>query len=234
MPTPDPKGLAAAATDPAAYATTMAAIAIDRLGTECLAWHPATIRLELEDALSASIPPVNLERLYAAATLLSSGRFYRELPLFCNLARVLSGGSVDPTLWTPPGAVECAWAITEALLLAPPEDGDAAPFADDVRAYLGMVLDDEGFLEAPDVLRLALRGPEYAATRRAASAQAAANPEVGAAARELQAHRRDDVESSIRAGLRRLLAQLEALPLEHGDASALAAAIADRTRLEEP
>lgn len=224
----DPGSPAAALLDPASHAATLAVVAIDLLGIECMTWHPETIRLELLAETGVDTPKPNLERLYAAATLLTSDSFYKRLPTFCNVARVLSGGSVDPNFWTPPGALECAWAITESLLLAPPEDADAAPFDDDIRAYLGMVLDDEGFMDAPDVLAIALRSPEHAAARRSAAAHAATDPTVGDAAREMQRRRRGEMEATLRASLDLLVAQIEALKLENGDAAALSARLAGR------
>jgi hypothetical protein len=85
MPTTEQKkraGLAEALRDPESFATTLAAIFLDEYGTTGLSWAPETIAMELRDDFGVEPPPANFGRLMAGITLLTTDRFYKELPTF--------------------------------------------------------------------------------------------------------------------------------------------------------
>lgn len=203
--------------DPESFATTLVTLFVDRFGTGALSWAPETARMEVADAAGGHVPPANFDRLMAGIVVVTTDRFYKNLHDFIHLANVLSGDAFDPTTFEPADAADCAWGITEALLLGPPEDDDAEPFVDDVRHYLWHVLDAEGFLKAPDVLRLALGPDRY----QQASNDWADDPQLWGDVQKNQAQKTDEINALVRDGLGRLLAQVEALPLTHGDATDL-------------
>jgi hypothetical protein len=224
MPTTEQRrraGLAEALRDPESFATTLAAIFLDEYGTTGLSWAPETIAMELRDDFGVEPPPANFGRLMAGITLLTTDRFYKELPTFVTLCNVLSGDSVNPGMWDPADALECAWGITEALLLGPPEDGDDEPFCDDIRYYVGHVLHDEGILDPPDVLQIALREPPHRRALEQAARHAAADPRIGDAIKRLEVHKTQEITDNVRDSLDRLITQVQGLSLSNGDTAGL-------------
>jgi hypothetical protein len=133
------------------------------------------------------------------------------------LANVLAGDEFDPSVFDPADSAECAWAITEALLLSPPDDDDPEPFSPEVRTYVGKVLRDEGYVTPPDVLKIALDG-DFAEHVRYSFAD---DPEMFSGIHDVQAGKTQEIESVIREGLSELLDQLKALPLQHGSVAEL-------------
>src|SRR5690606_17234680 len=121
-------------------------------------WHPDTIRLELAEELRLPlqrVPPWNGAKLNAAIGLLTSDDFLRRPKRFIAYCNILSNqGDFRPDLFDPADADECAWGITEALLLRAPLETDE-PFSEEIRYYLGAALQREGIKEPPDVLKLA-------------------------------------------------------------------------------
>jgi hypothetical protein len=196
----------------------------DPPGSNCYTWHPATILLEVRDDFGVELPRPSFDRLMAGIHLVTSDAFYKNLPTFIEVANVLSGGLYDPTTWDPADATECAWGITEALLLGPPDDEDEEPFADPIRAYVGAVLDREGILDPPDVLRIATRKGGLGQSARVLSG--IDNPATAEAIKRTEAAKVGEITDHVRANLRMLVGQLEALDLAHGDARALAGKLA--------
>lgn len=196
--------------DPAMLATPLACLFVDRYGTAALNWDPETVWLEVRDDFGA-VPEASLHRLMAAVTILTTDLFSSHLPSFVSLCNVLSGDLLDPGMWDPADAAECAWGITEALLLDPGEGDD--PFAPEIQAYVREACRWEGLLDPPDVLRIG--GP---IGHPAWAADPAIGPQVWASA----AARGAAVTDYVRSRLRLLVDQVEGLPLESGDARDLA------------
>ena len=159
------------------YATVLFAIYFDEFGDEdvededelaqgedgkkeryaaCLTWAPETIRRSIYDAFQVQLPQANLDKLMAAIMLITTDQFYRHGRTFIQLCNILSGDTFDPSVFDPATTFECAWGITEAMLLAPPKPENGEPFSDDIRRYIGVVCDNEGILDPPDILGLAL------------------------------------------------------------------------------
>jgi hypothetical protein len=190
----------------------------------CYTWHPSTILLEVRDDFGIELPRANFDRLMAGIHLVTSDAFYKSPPTFVEICNVLNGGLYDPSTWDPADALECAWGITEAMLLAPPDANDDEPFSPEVRAYIGAALDHEGILDPPDVLRIAIRN---GGNNQAAKIYSRfADPEVREAIARTEAAKVGEINDRIKSNLRTLVAQLEALQLAHGDARALAGRLA--------
>lgn len=198
-------------TDPEAFATTLLVMGLDHYGPELLTWHPETIKLEIQDDFGIKLPKANFDRLLAAITVVTTDLFFKNLPRFIQLANVLAFDDFQPDEFEPADSMECAWAITEALLLSPPDDDDAEPFSLDIRKYIGFVLHEEGFTQAPDVLRLAVK--DYANT---VTYDFTDDPEMFAAVNDVQTGKKEQVESTLRMCLKELMAQLADLKLRNG------------------
>jgi hypothetical protein len=189
----------------------------------CYAWHPATILLDVRDDFGVELPRGNFDRLMAGIHLVTSDAFYKSVPTFIEICNVLSGGLYDPATWDPADALECAWGITEAMLMSPPDDDDNEPFSREIRAYIGAALDQEGILDPPDVLRIAIRGKEH---ELAAQVAAQFDDATRGAITRTEAAKVGEINDRIKSNLRTLIGQLGALHLAHGDAGALAGKLA--------
>lgn len=139
------------------FASVLLTLFLDKFGIEALDWDPATITLEIEEEFDVELPQLALDKLLVAIQILTTDKFFKSLPDFVTFCNVLGGDTYRPDMWDPADAEEVAWGITEALLISLPEDDDKEPFTDEVRGYVGAVLDSEGIINAPDILRIALR-----------------------------------------------------------------------------
>ena len=179
---------------------------------ECLQWHPAALRMEFEETYGLRLPSLTFDRLMAGVAVLTTDFFFQDVSRFIQLANVLSGSEFNPEEFDPADSVECAWAITEALLLRPPDEEDQEPFSDDVRRYVGLVLRNEGFVNPPDVLRIAIDGDLSDQVRTDYSD----NPELFSVIYQVQLGKKEEVETVLREGLAELFEQLKSLPLKNG------------------
>lgn len=184
-----------------------------------LSWAPETIVSELSDRLGMPIPSRAVDRLMAAIMLVKSDDFYESVPSFISICNVLSGSHLEVEHFDPADAGECAWGITEAMLLAPPAPDDPEPFSDEVRTYVGHVLDMEGIITPPDVLRIGIRSKPN--TDLDVSSDWSDDPEMFAAIRSRDKDRGDDLRALLRERLSMLLRELESLPLVHGQTAQL-------------
>lgn len=200
--------------------------ALDTYGTECLEWHPTTLKMEIESDFKVRLPKKNFDKLLAAIAILTTDLFFKDAARFVMLANVLAGDDFEPDEFEPADAAECAWAVTEALLLVPPDEEDPEPFSEDVRRYIGHVLKDEGFVRPPDILRIALDGDTSSMVDGLYSGDAEVYGQIGATQKAKTA----EIETIIRDGLRELVEQLQALPLKEGSTAELTKKISENIR----
>jgi len=199
---------------------------LDRFGTEALSWDPGTIALEVEDEFEVELPQSVFDKLMAAINILTTDSFYRSLPDFIIICNTLSGDTYRPDTFDPADSVEIAWGMTEGLLIAPPEDAELEPFSEEIRAYVGAVLDNEGVINAPDILKIAIRRANVSD----AANQFSDDPEMFSAIYEVEAAKTDEINNIIREKAIMLIEQLRALPLLNGNANAVADALAATTK----
>ncbi len=212
--------------DRGTMATTLVALFVDEFGEAGLYWHPATIRLEVEDTFGVAMPDASYARLMAGISLVVGDEFYKKLPSFIVVANTLSGHPPDGVTFDVAEAEEVAWAITEALLLGPPDEDE--PFVGEILRYIGKVLDREGILDPPDVLAIAVRDDKDGLRR--AMADFADDPALISTIREVEAAKTREINDIVLDGLHRLIEQLGALNLKTGDASALLGRLQARTK----
>lgn len=197
------------------YATTMVTLLVDTYGTECFAWSPETLEMEINEDFDIKIPRTNLDRLMTGINLLTSDDFYRSLPDFINFCNILSGDSYDPRNWDPADSAEIAWGITECLLLSPPDDEDEDPFDDEIVAYIGQVLKSEGIITPPDVLKIAVRDDDPAGF---VAGEFSDDPEMFNAIYDFESTKTAEINNAVKVGLNNLAQQLGALQLRSGSA----------------
>jgi hypothetical protein len=195
------------------FASVLLTLFLDKFGTEALQWDPTTITLEIEDEFDVELSQIALDKLLVAIQILTSDRFYKSLPDFIAFCNVLSGDTYRPDMWDPADAEEVAWGVTEALLIYPPEDNDEEPFTNEIRAYIGAVLDREGLINPPDILRIALRQARVSPSIDDFSD----DPTMFNAIYDLEEGKRADIENTIRMRTKMLAGQFKALQLENGN-----------------
>lgn len=207
---------------PDTFATTLLTILLDTYPEQTedghplvLQWSPYAIELQLQDDFGVDVPKVNLDKIMAAIAVVTSDGFYKSLPQFISLCNVLGNDDVEPDVFDPADAMEIAWGITEAVLLNPPDESDPEPFTDEIRGYIGAILESQGFLRPPDVLRLGLMkpielNPDY---------DFSDDPAMFEAMWSGQDAKTEEVNQAIKEQLQALVSQLRSLKLQHGDSS---------------
>ena len=213
-----------------AYATTMVTILIDEFSTEALTWTPKTIIMELESMFGVIPKQGNIDRLMAGVHLMTTNSFYTSLPDFNDLCNVLSGDHPSPDVWQPTDAASCAWAITEAMLIAPPEDTDSA-FTDDIRAYMGILLQKEGILNPPDVLRIAHYDKKADGKVRYDYED---DPEMFSAIYKTEQSKTEEINGFIKRKLKDLATQLLHIPLKSGSTEKIVELMLNSLPEDEP
>ena len=195
------------------FGSVLLTLFLDRFGTEALEWDPSTIAMEIEEEFDVDLPQLTLDRLMVAIQILTTDKFFKSLPDFVMFCNVLDGDVYNPETFDPADAEEVAWGITEALLISPPDDDDPEPFTDEIRAYIGATLDKEGIINAPDILRLALRTARVSPNMEEFSD----DPMMFNAIYDLEAGKTEDINQSMLLKTQLLIAQLQALNLENGN-----------------
>lgn len=203
---------------PKTFASVLLIVFLDRFGVEALDWDPATISMEIEEEFGVDLPQATLDKLIVAINILTSDRFYRSLPDFIIFCNVLSGDTYRPDMFDPADSVEIAWGITEGLLIAPPEEQEQEPFNEEIRAYIGAVLDAEGIINAPDILKIALRRANVSN----AADEFSDDPDMFNAIYDVEAGKSADINGEIKERAVMLAEQLSALQLANGTTTAVA------------
>jgi len=194
---------------------------LDRFGMEALYWEPATIALEIEEEFDVDLPQSVMDKLMVAINILTTDKFYRNLPDFIIFCNVLSGDTYRPDMFDPADNVEVAWGITEGLLIAPPEDDDLEPFSGEIRGYIGAMLDAQGIINPPDILKIAIRRANVST----AVNEFSDDPDMFNAIYDMEAGKTDDINNEIRSRAVMLADQLTALSLENGATARVARGI---------
>lgn len=199
--------------DPRMFGATLLTLFIDSYGTEGMSWQAETIQMEVEDDFGVDLPTVNLDRLLTAISLHTTNTFFTSVPDFLRTCVVLSGHEVIPSQMILPDAVDLAWGITEALFVSPPEDHEQDPFVPEITAYIGHILDSEGIINPPDVLRIAVRNNELSDR---VNNDYSDDPEMFSAINSMESSKTDSINYVIRGRMLALAMQLQSLPLRTG------------------
>ncbi len=208
--------------NPQMLATPLFCLAVDRypdlLEEE---WDPETLRMEIQDDCGAAPPQLTIDKVYAALSIVKTDRFYTHLPSFINLCNVLGGSIFDPTVFDPADALECAWGVTEAMVLYPlDEDSRTERYSPEIVGYIEQALKAEGISKPPGILReLGIKDDDVAANGWRD------DPAVFEAVWSAQNEKADDIETAVGQRLRMMRDQLATLPLQRGSTKNLVDAL---------
>jgi len=197
-------------TDPLSFASTLLVLFVDTYGIEAFSWAGETIKMEIEDDFEIQLPAANLDRLMVAISLVTTDDFYWSLPEFVRWCNILNGDSAGDA-WDLADAGEIAWGVSEALLIYPPENNE--PFTEEIRGYIGAILDREGIINPPDVLRLAVRSSDLQQT---VEDDFSDDPVMFAAIYGFEADKTAAIETYVKSQLLGLVQQLQQLPAVAG------------------
>jgi len=138
--------------DEDAFASVLLAVFLKIFGDDAIQWSPKTIQLELRDELGVTFSAENLAKLLVAINIVTTDDFHTRLPRFIFSCNVLSGTLPDE--FDPADPAECAWGLTEAWLLWPPETEEEKTnwLSAEIQYYIGAMLDEHGITDAQDQL----------------------------------------------------------------------------------
>lgn len=210
--------------NPSTYATTLLVLVADVFGDEPFprtddqgdekeGWDPETLLHEVHDHWNVQAHPVCAQKLWAAYMILTTDLFFNREDYFIGLCNVLSGTLWEPDIFDPADALECAWGITEAMLLGPPEPGpDNQVISPNVGAYIRAVCEDEGILDPPPLLSFG---------GKPAQPNLPDDPEQIREIYRVLAARKAEVQIHIVRNLQALFRELQSLTLSNGSAKYL-------------
>lgn len=198
--------------DPHAIGTVLLVMLLDEYGADAMQWTPDTIAMELHDDLNVQLAGDNLSKLMTTIQLCTSDEFYKLLPTFNEFCSILAGEAHLPGVFIPADAAACAWGITEAFLLNPPDDDE--PFTDEIRAYIGHICKEEGIIRPPDVLRIAIHDPNLIGQLQTDFAD---DPEMFSAIDHAEQEKTNEITNFLKSRIRQLSFDLERLPLKSGN-----------------
>lgn len=202
----------------ASYATTLLLCYIDAYGTEGLEWDPMTVRQEIEEDYNIKLSNKNFNKLMAAINIATTDQFYNSLPEFIDLCNILSGDVLDPRWFDPADPGECAWGMTEAMFISPPDKDDENPFAQDIVGYIAEIIKAHGIQNPPDVLKVGLRDDAKQIAENVAQTFSD-DPEMYSAIWKVQQEKSEEIREYVKSNLRSLVDQIGKLPLTNGNAA---------------
>lgn len=206
--------------DEETFATPLILILLDCFGTESLEWTPETIKAELEETYSVTVPDQNIDKIMAGVMLLTTNYFYQSVTSFIHICNVLAGNDFDPTEFDPADPFEMMLAINEAFLLWPPTaDDDATQFSPEIQEYIRQVLDAEGVLRPVDVFQIAMQQDRTSQIAETYSD----DPEMFAAVFQTQQEKTGELGAAYMSAIQELTEQLEELTLANGSTDELVA-----------
>jgi hypothetical protein len=212
--------LATAIANEESLATTLLVACLDNFGTAFFEWEPDALDLELRGAFGVEMPTENRDKLWALVTAITTNLFYVSLESFIPICNSLNGTEANFQYYDPVTGEEAAWAITEVLLSDPPVDEDPADrFSHEIKHYIGLTLKSEGITTPPRILA------PYAAYDDTLEDRAGAviGPDESMLKMysDRQTREKEEIEQYVNERLDQLGAQLQQLPLAHGDTSGL-------------
>lgn len=141
-----------ALTDPQCPAAVLLAIAMKKYGNEVLEFDPVILRHDLETDFKIELTDVQADKLQAALTVINSDNFEQNLEVFELACHLFCNNNNDFEDWEPLEVEEVICGTCEATLIR----HEKLDYSDDVRAYVGQVFFEGGFLKPPELFPSAI------------------------------------------------------------------------------
>jgi hypothetical protein len=133
------------------YATSLVAILFDKFGTDITDWEAESLEMEITDEYGEKLPQVNMDKIWGLITVLSTNQFYFDPFIFNATCQAFNDEESSFQMFSPVSVEGAAWAVTEAMM----NDPDGGEFSQEVKSYIGVLLDQRGILEVPPILSMA-------------------------------------------------------------------------------
>lgn len=146
--------------DEPAFATTLVYILVKAYGFECLNWDGVTIQMQVKDDFGVEMPRRIYDKLMGLITALTTDVVYKDVAVFDEIISALTGKGIGVEQ-DAPAVEDVAWTVAEIQLNDPdpvsrnPQD----PWKKDIKRYVRVVLDNEGFSIPPKILEFAPAKP---------------------------------------------------------------------------
>jgi len=194
--------------DEETFATTLLVILIDEYGTDMFEWDPDTLVEAAKGTFKAEIPQVNRDKIWGLITVLSTNMFHSDAMVFNAVCQAFNNEESDFEIFNPISLEGAAWGVTE-VILNDPESPINDRFSEEVRRYIGVLVDSRGLSQVPVVLSMAL--PSKSLSEGAAAY--ANDPEMYAAINGTQQANTDSISEYTKERVRALFSELKGLPL---------------------
>jgi len=189
------------------YSATLLVILSYLYGTEFFDWEPFTLRTELRRDLSIDIPDKTMDRIQAAITAVTNDSVFDDAVLFHHITTTMVNLDMVVDEWDEPTAEEIAFAFAQIIMLRG-ERNPETPLSDEVKAYAGVVLANEGFTTKPKYLQWANLPENHARNLEAYSD----DPAMFQAIYDNQSQQVGAVDQFVEHHSREVVRQIQALP----------------------
>ena len=188
------------------YGFVLLTIVLDLYGTDCLNWEIPTLEAELWDDFSIVLSQLNMDKLQALVTALTTDQFFEDWYCFNTTCECLNNDPIEPEVIDTCSPEQFAWGITEVALLF--DSSDRPLFSDSTRRYLGICLDQVGIRKPLDVLAIAIM-PDLM------DSGMGTDTTFISAMSTKQSSDNDYIETYIKANLKGLIGQLNEVPISN-------------------
>jgi hypothetical protein len=137
--------------DPDAYGSALLVALVDEFGTEFFSWEPDTLLLEIDAKWKVKPPVVNRDKIWSLVTCMTTNLFWKSLETFINVSHALNGHHANFEVFSPANVSEMSWALAEVALVVPPDPKEDA-INEEIRSYMQLQLQEEGFHSVPRIL----------------------------------------------------------------------------------
>ena len=194
------------------FGTALMAVLIDQYSTDFFDWDPKALYMQIMDDFHVDTPDINKDKIGAMLVSLTTNQFFQNSDMFASICKALSSSGVDFGVFSPATPEEMSWGVTEVLLNNPPdpERGNDS-FSDEVAAFVGMMLTQQGVLNPPNTLQFAI----YPTNNPVEDIELmfADDPVMFEAAMKNQLIAKQEVEQNTKETLSMLKRQLSLLPI---------------------
>jgi hypothetical protein len=134
------------------FGTVLVSLLLRSYGTEALNWEGETIQMQIKQDYDVEMPRRVYDQLMGMITALTTDLVYTDVEVFDEVCNALCRRGVGSYRDIPP-AIDVAWAVTEIEMADPaPVSRLQDRWADPIKRYIRVVLNDEGISFAPQTL----------------------------------------------------------------------------------
>lgn len=145
-----------------AFATSLMAIVLNEYGTEVFDWDPESLWMALAEDFGVSLRRVNKDKIQAMLLVYTSDLPFVSVEAFNNVCNVFGDSEANFARWDLLSPEECIWGVYEMMLnvgIDRRPNEPAPEYSHEVRRYIGVILENDGIFDPPDILRIAEMEP---------------------------------------------------------------------------